>query len=446
MKLVLNIMLFSILLAACDAVQESTSRSEQEIQEIQKSYTPAWAKDASIYEVNMRQFTAEGTFEAFSTHLPRIKDMGVKIIWLMPIHPISKVKRKGDLGSPYAVANYLEVNPEYGSMADFDAMVAKIHDLDMKIIIDWVPNHTGWDNPWITAHPDWYTQNDEGEIIDPIDYNTGESWGWTDVADLNYDNEEMRREMISSLKYYGVPDDFWQEANEELKKVGDIFLLAEGDVVKQRNEGGFHADYGWTLHHILNDIAKGEANVEEVWKYYQEDTTNFEKGYHMMFTSNHDENTWAGSVFERMGDAHKAMAVFTCTFDGMPLIYGGQEEPMKKRLEFFKKDEIGFKDYAYQDFYTDLFQMKKDNQALWNGEFGAPPVSLSESKEVIAFARAKGSNIVTTLINFSDSEKSITLQNIKDLAGQKVELQEGSKVTSDAVVLDAWGYSVFSTK
>ncbi len=450
-----QLLFISIFLTACEV-----NNDKQEIDshvDSEETYIPEWAKDASIYEVNMRQFTEEGTFEAFSNHLQRIKDMGIEIIWLMPIHPISKEKRKGTLGSPYAVADYKAVNPEYGTLEDFDAMVNKIHDLGMKVIIDWVPNHTGWDNVWIEEHPEWYTKNDEGEIIDPIDYNTGESWGWTDVADLNYDNPEMRAEMIETLKWWinernidgfrmdvahGVPDDFWKAANEELKKQGDIFLLAEGEVPKQRNEGGFHADYGWSVHHLLNEVAQGEKNADDIWAYYMEDTSKFEKGYHMMFTSNHDENTWAGTVFDRMGDAHKAMAVFTATFDGMPLIYGGQEEPLRKQLEFFEKDNIGFENYAYQDFYTDLLKLKKENAALWNGEYGAAPTRISNDPDVLFFYREKDENRVTVCINFTNSKKTISLA--EDIRSQmnEIEMSESADLSENEIVLNPWGYII----
>lgn len=459
MRQFIYILCLSICLAACKSDTTIKDTSENAVAKTEKSDLPTWAKDATIYEVNMRQFTEEGTFEAFSSHLQRIKDMGVDIIWLMPIHPISKEKRKGELGSPYAVGDYKAVNPEYGTMDDFDAMVKRIHDLGMKIIIDWVPNHTGWDNPWISAHPDWYTQNDKGEIIDPIDYNTGESWGWTDVADLNYDNAEMRKEMIETLKYWitdrkvdgfrmdvahGVPDDFWQECNKELKATGDVFLLAEGEVPKQRNEGGFHADYGWTLHHKLNEIAKGEKNAEDIWKYYTEDSTKFSKGFHMNFTSNHDENTWAGTVFDRMGDGHRAMAVLTATFDGMPLVYGGQEEPMKKRLEFFKKDPIGFKDYAYQDFYTDLLRLKKDNKALFNGEYGGRAVRISNQKNILAFAREKDGNEVIGVINLSNQPQKAEITRKLDQSRIKIISEGATQESENSISLEPWGYAVYA--
>lgn len=444
-------------LISCDNASIETATKSQT--SAVTSYIPEWAKDASIYEVNMRQFTAEGTFEAFSTHLNRIKDMGIEIIWLMPIHPISRKNRKGSLGSPYAVADYKGINPEFGTVEEFDYMVKKIHSLDMKIIIDWVPNHTGWDNTWISEHPEWYTQNDQGEIIDPIDYNTGKSWGWTDVADLNYESEAMRKEMIASMIYWikqrdidgfrmdvahGVPDDFWIQASRALKKEGDIFLLAEGEVPKQRNEGGFHADYGWSAHHLLNEVAKGKANAQDIWEYYYEDTSKFQKGFHMMFTSNHDENTWAGTVFDRMGEAHRAMSVFTATFDGMPLIYGGQEEPLKHQLAFFEKDNIGFKNYEYQDFYTQLFKLKKENEALWNGEFGASPTIIDTKADVLSFERSKGDNSVKVYINFTSQEKNVPLlqdlspENMKLTISESVDFEDGS------LRLGPWGFAVYT--
>lgn len=451
--------LLSLSIWACKQSSTETITDTAKIQPVSDTDLPDWAVDATIYEVNMRQFTEEGTFEAFSKHLPRIKDMGVDIIWLMPIHPISMTKAKPPLGSPYSVADYMGINPEYGNEDDFAAMVNKIHDLGMKIIIDWVPNHTGWDNPWITDHPEWYTQNEKGEIIDPIDYNTGESWGWTDVADLNYDNQEMRAEMIRILKFWinernidgyrmdvahGVPDDFWIDCNAQLKAEGDIFLLAEGEVPKQRNKGGFHADYGWTLHHIMNEVAQGKQNVNDVWNYLEEDRNKFEKGFHMLFTSNHDENTWQGTVFERIGEAHKVMAVMAATFEGMPLVYGGQEEPIKKRLEFFEKDPIGFEDYAYQDFYTALLKLKKSNPALWNGKYGSDPVKLLDNEKVLAFERVKGDNKVTAILNLSGEEQTVAFDNMYNPKDAKIKSEEEIKINGSTLTMAPYSYLVFA--
>ncbi len=452
--LILLIFILSIFACKNSNIEPAQIESNQVITDL-----PEWAIDATIYEVNMRQFTKEGTFESFSSHLPRIKEMGIDIIWLMPINPISEKNKKGSLGSPYAVADYKGINPEYGKVEDFDKMVNKIHELGMKIIIDWVPNHTGWDNKWITAHPEWYTKNDKGEIIDPIDYNTGKSWGWTDVADLNYDNKEMRAEMISTLKFWikernidgfrmdvahGVPDDFWMDCNAQLKAEGDIFLLAEGEVPKQRNLGGFHADYGWTLHHIMNKIAQGEANVDSIWSYVKTDQEKFNKGFHMNFTSNHDENTWSGTEFERMGEAHKAMAVLAATFEGMPLVYGGQEEPLKRRLEFFEKDDIGFKDYAYKDFYTQLLKLKKEYPALRNGEFGSKAERLLEDKDVLAFKREKDGKMLIICINLTSKKKSFILDFDLGSGSMILKSDENMVIKENQITLEPWGYIIYS--
>jgi len=421
---------------------------------------PDWAKNATIYEVNMRQFTKEGTFQSFIPHIDRLKKMGVDILWFMPIYPISETKRKGGLGSPYAVSDYKNTNPEFGSLEDFDKMVAAIHKAGMKIILDWVPNHTGWDNPWITAHPDWYTQDSLGNIIDPIDYNTGESWGWTDVADLNFDKKEMRQEMIKSLLFWiekhnidgyrmdvahGVPDLFWSEVSDALFAKKHVFMLSEGETHSHRNLGNFHMDYGWSFHHLLNEIAKGEKNVEDLREWYVQDQKNYQSGFHMHFTSNHDENTWAGTVFDRMGEAHKPLAVVSQTFEGMPLIYGGQEEPLKKRLKFFEKDEIGFNDYAYQEFYTKLNALKHKNKALWNGKYGGAPTFISNSKDIMAFQREKDGDSVAIFINLSDKKaEAIIDKDIKGLknidTGKSIDFKKG-----DSIKLEPWAYVVASS-
>jgi len=296
---------------------------------------PAWAKSANIYEVNIRQYTPEGTFNAFATHLPRLKKMGVDILWLMPIFPISEAKRKGELGSYYAVSDFREVNPEFGTMSDMESLITAAHNLDMKIILDWVPNHTGWDHVWLKDHKDYYTQDSLGNVIDPIDPGTGKSWGWTDVADLNYDNKEMRAEMINDLLMWvneketdgfrfdvahNVPNDFWEDAKSQILAAdGEQFLLAEAEIAEQMNSELFHMAYGWEFHHIINDIAKGEKNVTAIDEWLTKDAKEYKKGIKMHFTSNHDENSWAGTVFERMKDSHLAFAVLTATFDGLSM-------------------------------------------------------------------------------------------------------------------------------
>ena len=421
-----------------------------------------WAKDANIYEVNIRQYTEEGTFDAFTQHLPRLKNMGVKILWLMPIQEISKAKRKGTLGSYYSVSDYTKTNPEFGTMQDFDEMVQAIHALDMKIILDWVPNHTGWDHPWITEHPDYYTKDSMGNITDPINPETGESWGWTDVADLNYENPEMRQAQIDAMKFWvnehdvdgfrcdvahGVPEDFWTEVREGLVKVDpSLFMLAEAEVPALRNNQDFIMDYGWEFHHIMNDIAKGEKTVREIDFWLGRDKTKYEHGYHMHFTSNHDENSWAGTVLERMGDGHLAFAVLVSTFDGMPLIYGGQEEPLERRLEFFEKDNIEFGDYEYEDFYTRLLDLKRNNKALWNGEYGGPLIRINDHKQVYAFSREKDGEKVVVVLNLSDAgQKTILTESFE---GYRNVFTDGAESYSSEteLSLEPWEYRVYSSK
>ena len=325
-------------------------------------------ESAVIYEANIRQYSPEGTFSAFAEDIPKLKELGVKIIWLMPIHPISEAKRKakGDLlvadiedpeerkkylGSPYAVADYKAVNPDMGTIEDFANMVDVAHENDMYIILDWVPNHTGWDHEWITEHPDYYTKNDKGEITDPIQDN-GEPWGWTDVADLNYDNQEMRQAMINEMMFWiteqnvdgfrcdvahGVPLDFWQQAIPALREKKALFMLAEAELpYLMKGEDLFDMSYAWEGHHVLNDLAKGNKNVKDFDAYMTALNKKLESDDILMnFVTNHDENAWAGPLKERMGDASEMMTALTYAMPGMPLIYSGQEYDMDYILDFF---------------------------------------------------------------------------------------------------------------
>ena len=456
-------LIFSLALVSCksDKGTSTTSNTTTASESTTKEFAlPEWAKAANIYEVNVRQYTPEGTFNAFATHLPRLKKMGVDILWLMPIFPISEAKRKGGLGSYYAVSDFREVNPEFGTMSDMESLITAAHNLDMKIILDWVPNHTGWDHVWLKDHKDYYTQDKDGNVIDPIDPGTGESWGWTDVADLNYDNKEMRAAMIDDMLMWvnekgtdgfrfdvahNVPNDFWEDAKTQILAAdSNQFLLAEAEIAEQMNNELFHMAYAWEFHHIINDIAKGEKNTKAIDEWLAKDEKEYKKGIKMHFTSNHDENSWAGTVFERMRDSHKAFAVLTATFDGMPLIYGGQEEPLDRRLEFFEKDDIGFKDYKYADFYTKLNTLKHDNEALWNEPYGGPVVKITDHENIYAFSREKNGNEVIVMINLSGDKQSFELNREVDgmreiFSGMKSTIKSGTTVT-----LLPWDYKVYS--
>jgi alpha-amylase len=485
--IILAMAILAILFFACKQ-NPKTELVEKPAEAPKETFTkprvPDWHKNANIYEVNLRHYTPEGTFRSFESHISRLKEMGVDILWFMPIHEISKAKRKGALGSPYAVKDYKGVNPDYGTMDDFKHMLKAIHDAGMYCIIDWVPNHTGWDNPWITEHPDWYTKDKDGNITDPIDYNTGKPWGWTDVADLNYDNKDMRVGMIDAMSFWikdvgidgfrvdvahGVPVDFWVEASDALYAIKPLFMLAEAEVPEIRNNGAFVMDYAWEMHHLLNDIAKArgvskkkadklvqgnkvdgaaakviDKNALHIDTLLAKMQQRAPAGYAMQFTSNHDENSWSGTEFQRMGPGHKAFAVLTATFDGMPLIYSGQESAMDKQLKFFEKDDIPWGDYQYTDFYKTLFALKHRNQALWNGEHGGQLVKIPTGKDkmVYAFYREKNGDRVVAIINLSGQKQDIKLasKNIvgdyNDVFGTEVYALKESTTMS----LPAWEY------
>ena len=455
----------------------------------EKPRVPEWHKNANIYEVNLRQYTPEGTYKAFTEHLPRLKAMGVDILWFMPVNPISVKNRKGTMGSYYAVADFKDSNPEFGSLDDFRAMMKAIHDAGMYGIIDWVPNHTGWDNPWITEHPDYYTQDKDGNIIDPIDPETGKSWGWTDVADLNYDNMEMRAAMIDAMAFWvkecdidgfrcdvahNVPVDFWAAATDSLYAIKPLFMLAEAEVPAIVNNGAFVMDYAWEFHHLLNDIAKSkgankdakklvkgnlvddadaeklEKNANDIDAMIAKKRAQYDKGYQMNFTSNHDENAWSGTEMKRFGDGHLTFAVLTATLEGMPLIYAGQESAMDKQLEFFEKDTIPWGTFEYSDFYRTLNTLKHNNQALWNGEAGGQieRIKTGKDEDVYAFMREKNGDKVVVILNLSGNSQEITLAG-NDYSGDYTNVfANGTSVLTDDMTMNLkpWDYLVFSNK
>ncbi len=287
-----------------------------------------WSRNANIYEVNIRQYTPEGTFKAFEKHLPRLKKMGVDILWIMPIHPVSELNRKGTLGSYYAVQDYKAVNPEFGNMDDFKRLVEHAHSLGMKVIIDWVANHSGWDNVWTKDHADFYEKDKDGKLVSPFD--------WTDVISFDYNNPEMRAAMTDALKFWltettidgyrcdvagMVPTDFWESARREMEVIKPVFMLAEDEDNADLLRYAFDMNYSWKLHKLMNSIAKGEQNAKEIWGNILWSGTTFpEDAYRMNFTTNHDENSWNGTIGERLGDAKNAMAVLAWTVPGMPFI------------------------------------------------------------------------------------------------------------------------------
>lgn len=418
--------------------------------------TPEWSKDATMYELNVRQFSKEGTFNEVIKQLPRLKKMGVDIVWLMPIHPIGVKNRKGTLGSYYAVKDYKAVNPEFGSMDDFKKLVKSVHELDMRIIIDWVANHSSPDNVWVDqGHKDWYTLDSVGNLQPTI------GTDWWDVADLNYDNVDMRKAMIDAMKFWvsetdidgyrcdvagWVPIDFWNDVRKELDKVKLVFLLAE-DEGSQLHKDAFDVTYAWELHHIMNKIAKGTMNADSVIAYFDRESKRFSKdAYRLNFTSNHDENSWNGTEFERLGGGVESFAVFAATVFGMPLIYNGQESSFNRRLKFFEKDEIDWTNYDKEKFYTRLFAFKKENPALWNGEYGSFPTFIkTDNPNVLICERKKDSNSVVIILNLS-SEKQTYSVDLSKLSGNYRKFISGGKVKLKKETtngkLNSWEYQI----
>lgn len=452
-------------LNACQqASQQTTPSSPTESEAVQTDLD--WEKDAVIYEVNIRQYTDEGTFNAFAEHLPRLKDLGVEILWIMPIHPISETKRKGTLGSYYAASDFRAVNPEFGTMEDFKILVDRIHEMDMKVILDWVPGHTGWDHYWIEQHPDWYLKDADGNITDPLN-DDGTSMGWTDIADLDFSNLAMRDQMTADMMFWmdeakidgfrmdaawDVPQDYWEDCLPKLReKDAAIFLLAEANNYYMRDsENFFDMTYSWGLHHHLNKIAQGEDEIKVINEWFDMQKDSFATGYSMQFITNHDENSWQGSVEERMGEAGDAMAVLTFTLEGMPLIYSGQEAGLDKRLEFFEKDLIDWKDFPKQAFYETLIDLKIGNEALWNGKWGAERVLIPHDNEenIYAFYREKGDDRVIVVLNLSRQPQDLSLE-IGELAGEYSNVFANSTLTvpeSLNMSMAPWDYLVLSNK
>ena len=404
----------------------------------------------NIYEVNIRQYTKEGTFKAFAKHLPRLQKMGVQTIWFMPIQPISKFGRKGSLGSYYAVASYTDINPEFGTLADFNATVDQAHALGMKVLIDYVPNHSGADHPWLTTHPDFYEKDSTGKPTYTAD--------WSDTRELNFNNLVMQDSMINTMKYWlnatkidgfrvdvawGVPYSFWDKCIPALKKLRNIYLLAEADDAKL-HELGFDATYSWKEFHVLNDIAAGKKDILSLDSVLQNINKEFVKGaQRLYFTSNHDENSWNKADYATMpGAIHAPFAVFTQTYDRtMPLIYSGQEEPVLRPLAFFEKDSIEFKKYERANFYTTLLKLRKSNTAFAdNASFKRLKVNLPG--QIMAYERSNGRDKVVVVLNLSNQPQQAILNDIEP--GFYVDGFTGQNPKDIRYVqMKAWGYQVF---
>ena len=427
-------------------------------------YQVEWAKDAVIYEVNVRQYTEEGTFAAFGAHLQTLKDMGINTLWFMPIHPISQTKRAGTLGSYYSITDYRAVNPEFGTAEDFKTLVDQAHDMGFHVMLDWVANHTGWDCAWIKDHPDWYTQDENGKIIDPA------GMGWADVADLNYDNMEMRAEMIACMKYwveeydidgfrcdfaYGVPQSFWEDARQELEMIKPMLMLAEDDLNLDLLDMAFDMNYNLGLYDTLVAVAHDSKSADRIKTYIP---MSFPDGtYTMNFLDNHDKNSYDRTILEGIGkDALPAMFSLIYTIPGTPMIYTGNEIGLDHAIAFMEKDTIDWEssDVDYRPLLAELSAIRSENAALHSGNYGGKIEYLDMGKKaVFAFSRQVEGNSVLCVFNLTKRESPVDFTGIFDgtetilLHGQGaevLEMEDCQLTLSGEVTLQPWEFWIIS--
>ncbi|MDE6266600.1 MAG: alpha-amylase [Muribaculaceae bacterium] len=394
---------------------------------------PEWSRNAVIYEINWRQMTPEGNIAALQNQLPRLKDLGVDILWIMPVHPISELNRKGELGSYYAAKDYKDVNPDLGTREEFKAFVDEAHKQGFKVIIDWVPNHTGCDAVWVEEHPEYYVKDSVGNMVGQYD--------WTDVYKLDYSQQATRDAMADAMKFWitdmgidgfrcdvamEVPTDFWDAVRPQLDSVkgGEgVFMLAEASKPELQKHG-FNMGYNWPMKDLFSEIAAsaGQYTFKPDAKFPVKNATAIDSllaaqkadyprdSYLMNMTSNHDLNSWEGTEFERLGNLHKAFAVLSYTLPGMPLIYTGQETGMNRAFEFFKKDNAPEWEprNEYFTFYQQLNNLKHSQPALQAGEKGGEMVRFETTvPDIYVFSRTVDGKTVTVLTNLGASEAPV---------------------------------------
>jgi alpha-amylase len=452
-----KIFLTTLVITALIACKKETSKQDIAQKVEIAAVSPELSENAIIYEANIRQYSPEGNFAVFTKDIPKLKKLGIKILWLMPIHEIGMKNRKakGDvsieaitdtlekkkyLGSHYSVKDYRSINSNYGTKEDFKKLVDQAHKNGIYVILDWVANHTAWDHEWVTKHNDYYTHDKAGKMIAPFD--------WSDVAELDYNNPALQNAMVEDMKYWltefnidgfrcdvagEVPTDFWDRATADLRKIKPVFMLAEAEKPELLKKA-FDMQYGWEAHHILNSIAKGEKTVKD-WDAYMVKTEKALEAddINMNFTSNHDENSWNGTEYERMGDAVEVFAAMTYAIPGMPLIYNGQEYDLKKRLKFFEKDTIPHLEEKMMVIYEKLSQLKVTNEALDGGKNAAAykRLTTSDDASILAFEREKNATKVIFIANLSKTPKQFTVpvegEYTAYMSGQKVTLAKGQK-------------------
>jgi glycosidase len=394
--------------------KEDETKTQKNISSMQTRFKPVeWMHNTNIYEVNIRQFTAAGTFNAFVRELPRLKDMGVKTLWFMPVTPIAQKNKKGSLGSYYACSDYTAINPEFGTLDDFKSLVKQAHEMGFKVIIDWVANHTGWDHRWTKEHPEYF-------LKDSATNDFKRASGMDDIIELDFSNKDLRMAMKEAMKFwvtecdidgfrcdlaFWVELDFWKEARKELDAVKPLFWLGEFDELEKPEYGeAFDASYTWTWMHKTEDFYKKSGTLDTLFTVLKRYDDLGDSTTRAWFTTNHDENSWNGTEYDKYGDMAKSLAVFSATWNGIPLLYSGQELPNLKRLEFFEKDVIKWNTKnELHDFYKVLLNLKTNNPALRSGDPTVQTfrIKTSDPKNIFAYLRKSGSREVLVVLNLS---------------------------------------------
>lgn len=404
-------------------------------------HQPEWAKNAIIYEINTRQFSKKGDFKSVTTQLSRLKELGVDLLWLMPIHPIGKENRKGELGSYYSIKDFKKINPEFGNEKDFKILVDSAHSLGMKIVLDWVANHSSFDHKWVKEHLDFYIKDDSGKKpISPI------GTDWHDVAQFDYRNPALRDSMIDAMKYWVkkydidgfrcdmaelLPIDFWKQTREELDKIKPLFMIAEGEKPELHNY--FNLVYGWEFKNIITDIASNRKSFNLITNYISKQKHN-PNNLTMYFTTNHDENSWNYIEGEIFGENKFNYVTLTYCLSGIPLIYNGQESGLNKKLKFFDKDPIQWGDYKYAEKYKQLNNLLKKYPVWWNNGKDNSYEILEDTEDIFCFIKNNNNQMIAVLQNYSNSPELIRKISLNtfDLS-TNVLTGESNKITDSAI-------------
>jgi len=450
-------MIAAFLASAVFAAAPARAEPDYTPREVVELQNAAWTADAVLYQINTRQFTPEGTFRAAQKQLPRLATMGVDILWLMPVHPIGEANRKGSLGSPYAVRDYRAVNPELGTEAEFRAFVDEAHRLGLKVILDWVANHSAYDNPLTVSHPEWYTRTPEGALMSPA------GTDWSDVADFDYSQPGLRRYMTESLVYWVrefgidgyradvagyVPTDFWETARAELDKVKPVFMLAEWEQ-RDLHDRAFDATYGWGWKEAMQRLVKSGEGAGPMRGYYAGQSETWpQAAMRMVYTENHDQNSWDGVAAQIYGPAYEAAIALSFTGPGLPLIYNGQEAGNDRQLQFFERDPIVWREGRHAALFEKLIALKTATPALHNGRFGAPLIEVptNATADVFAFTRGAAGGRVFAVFNLSPRSQAVQFERARH-HGTFADALTGEAATfkgGETIDLAPWGYRIFT--